>query len=102
MLEFLIRLLADQTGWYSGLTAQIRAKCEASICRLREIRQNLFIALCFWALGFILVAISLASFAAVLVVAWWQDYPLQSLLVVSIAYAGAGGFFIRNSIRRIC
>jgi uncharacterized membrane protein YqjE len=101
MLEFLMRQLLDQTSWFGGLTTLLKARCLVALCRFKEIRQNLLVALCLWTLGFILVAISLVSFAAMLVMPWWRDYPLQALFLLSVLYAGAGVLFIRNSIRRV-
>ncbi len=101
MLESLITQLLNQAGWIGALVTAIQFECQAASRRINEIRQNLLVSLCLWALGFIFVAISLVSFAATLVMIWGREYPLQSLLLVSVIYAGAGFLLIQKSIRRV-
>lgn len=95
MIEFLMRKLLDQASWISRFSL-------AASTKLKEIRRNLLIALCLGALGFILVAISLVSLAVLIVMIGWQEFPILSLLFLSILYAGAGVFLIQRSIRRLC
>ncbi len=85
----------------SWVRALLQEQCRAVFKRLGEIRQNLLIALCLWALGFLMVAIGVVAFAAMLLVVWWREYPWQSLLGLSFLCAGVGAWFIRNSIRRV-
>jgi len=47
------------------------------------------------------VGISLVSFAALFVAAWWLEYPLHALGGVSVLYASIGGILIQRAIRRI-
>ncbi len=101
MLDSWVRECLAQTAWASGLLTLLQERCRAVFKRLREIRQNLLIALCLWALGFLMVAIGLVAFAAMLLAVWWREYPWQSLLGLSILYAGGGVWFIWNSIRRM-
>ena len=69
--------------------------------KLRDFRKNMLITLCMAAIGLILLGISLVALAVMLVAAWWQEYPLQSLAALSLLYAGVGGVMIERSVRRI-
>jgi uncharacterized membrane protein YqjE len=98
--SWLQRMLA-RTGWIGTVIALLEIEWRAVSCRLRAFRKNLLIALCMAAIGFILIGISLIALGALLVASWWQEYPLQSLGVLTLLYAGVGVLMIGRSVRRI-
>lgn len=101
MHESWMQWLLKQTGLLGGLIAMLDVQWRAASCRLKAIRKNLLVALCMAAIGFMLVGISLVSFAALFVAAWWLEYPLHALGGVSVLYASIGGILIQRAIRRI-
>lgn len=92
---------AQQLLKQAGLIGVLSAQWFAASCRLRAIRKNLLIALCMAAIGFILVGISLISLAAMLISAWWLEYPLRALGGLTLLYAGIGFVLIQRAVRRI-
>ncbi len=101
MEESWLQRLLGRTGWVGGVIAVLEIELRTASCGLRAFRKNFLIALCMVTIGLILIGISLVTLAAMFVVAWWQDYPLQSLAALSLLYAGVGIAMIWRSLRRI-
>ncbi len=101
MLEPWMQRLLTQTGWIGGLVAVLETQWRVVSLRFRAFRKNLLIALWMAAIGLVLLAGSLMAFSALLVAAWWKDYPLQALGAMSVLYALGAFILIGRSVRRI-
>lgn len=101
MRDSWIRRVLKTSAWIGALVELLDLQWKSAAIKLRYWRKNLLIALFLAVMGVILAAISITAFAVMLVMVWWQEYPLQSLGGVSLLCAGAAAVLVHRSIRRL-
>jgi uncharacterized membrane protein YqjE len=101
MVDSWVRRILKTSAWIGALVKLLDLQWQSAAVSLRFWRKNLLIALCLAVMGAILAAVSITAFAVMLVMVWWQDYPLQSLGGVSLLCAAAAIVLVQRSIRRL-